>query len=158
MSNTLIAEKGEKSADLLHLEAFMPYRLAVLATLVSDSFSTTYSDRFGLTIPQWRVMAAIGHAPGSSASKICTYANLDKVQVSRAVAELVQRGLVRRDVDEADRRNMMLTFTARGWHIYENIVPVARDYEKRLLEGFSEDERAQLDRLITKLAERAAAL
>jgi len=158
MSNTLIAEKGEKSADLLHLEAFMPYRLAVLATLVSDSFSTTYGDRFGLTIPQWRVMAAVGHSPGSSASKICTYANLDKVQVSRAVAELVQRGLVRRDIDETDRRNMMLSFTAKGWRIYEDIVPVAREYEKRLLDGLSDTERSELDRLITKLAERAAAL
>ena len=76
----------------LLLQDFLPYRLAVLAKLVGAAFSQAYGERFGISNPQWRVLFALGRKPNCSASHVVQHAALDKVQVSRAVAGLIQMG------------------------------------------------------------------
>ena len=144
--------------DGLALDRFLPYRLSVLANTVSRAIARLYADRFGITIPEWRVLAILGdHGPATSA-EIRARTAMDKVQVSRAIQRLTASRLVSRRVDPADRRRASVAMTARGASIYREIVPLARSREAFLLDGFSEDERAQLDRLLERLGERAGAL
>ena len=56
----------------LDLENFLPYRLSILAQVVSEALHALYADRFGLTVTQWRVMAALGCTPGSCRSRSIT--------------------------------------------------------------------------------------
>ena len=140
-----------KDPESFHLEDFIPYRLAVLAKAVSTAFAKTYAERFGITIPQWRVMSAIGRAPNCSASSIVEHTALDKVQVSRAVAGLIDIGHVERRADEKDRRNSVPNFTKQGLDIYEQIVPAGRAFEERLMSVMSSADIAELDHLIDKL-------
>ena len=76
----------------LLLQDFLPYRLAVLAKLVGAAFSQAYGERFGISNPQWRVLFALGRNP-IVRPHVVQHAALDKVQVSRAVAGLIQMGL-----------------------------------------------------------------
>ncbi len=138
----------------LQLHDFLPYRLAVLAKAVGAAFSKTYGERFGITNPQWRVMFALGRAPDCSASYVVEHAALDKVQVSRAVAGLIEKGLVARSQDPADRRNSVLNMTPAGWRIYRQIVPEALAFEENLVEGLSDQENAALNSALEKLLER----
>lgn len=135
----------------LDLEDFLPYRLAVLAKHVSNTFSKTYGERFGLSISEWRVIAALGLYPNSSASIVSRYAALDKVQVSRALAGLIKRNLVNRTTDKLDRRNSILRLSKKGEEIYTQIVPVALQFEQELTDILSDKERLQLDNSLTKL-------
>jgi DNA-binding MarR family transcriptional regulator len=137
------------------LEDFIPYRLAVLAKSVSTAFSKTYTDRFGISIPQWRVMAAIGRKPNCTASGIVGYAAMDKVQVSRAVSALEKIGYLKRQLDVKDKRNSILHFTNRGRKIYHKIVPAGRAFERKLMSVMSAEDIYTLNRLITKLAAQA---
>ncbi|MEQ9643725.1 MAG: MarR family winged helix-turn-helix transcriptional regulator [Alphaproteobacteria bacterium] len=141
--------------DVLALERFLPYRLSVLTNTVSRALARVYQDRFGLSIPQWRVMAALGRFPGLSANEVAEKTAMDKVTVSRAVSGMLDRDLLARVVDTNDRRRASLTLAAAGAAIYAEIVPVARDYERRLAEMLSEEDQAALDRLLDKLTERA---
>src|SRR5471030_719714 len=74
----------------LDLDRFMPYRLSVLTNRVSHAIARHYSQRFSLSIPEWRDMAVLGQTPGLSAREVAARTAMDKVQVSRAVASLLR--------------------------------------------------------------------
>ena len=82
--------------------------MALLAESVSTAFSKNYAEQFGITIPQWSVMAAIGRDPHCKASSIVEHTAMDKVQVSRAVSGLMVMGHLKSHLDENDRRSTVL--------------------------------------------------
>jgi len=139
----------------LDLEHFLPYRLSVLSNTVSSALAGAYARRFGLTIPQWRVVAVLARSPGLSAAGVAERTAMDKVAVSRAVTGLARSGRVRRVLAAKDRRRSVLTLTARGRAVYRQIVPLALAYERRLLSELSPAERAQFDRLLGRLQKRS---
>jgi DNA-binding MarR family transcriptional regulator len=139
----------------LDLEHFLPYRLSVLSNTVSSALAGAYARRFGLTIPQWRVVAVLARSPGLSAAGVAERTAMDKVAVSRAVAGLARSGRVRRVQAVSDRRRSVLTLTARGHAVYRQIVPLALAYERRLLGELSPAEQAQFDRLLGRLQKRS---
>jgi len=142
----------------LELENFLPYRLSVLAQLVSDSLHDIYAGPFGLTVTQWRVMAALGRFAPLTASDVGLRIVMDKVAVSRAVAGLMKRGLVERATDRQDRRRASLRLNARGRAMHERIVPIALAYEVKLYEALNAEERAVFNTLTDRLFARAEAL
>jgi DNA-binding MarR family transcriptional regulator len=148
--------------ERLDLDRFLPYRLSVLSNKVSDAIARHYSDRFGLSILEWRVMAVLGQypkgAPGLSAREVARRTAMDKVQVSRAVAALVSSRHVQRDGDEADGRVTRLSLTTRGRAIYDEIVPLALHLEAVFLAALTPGEREMLDGLMQKLTKQIDSL
>jgi DNA-binding MarR family transcriptional regulator len=140
---------------VLDLEQFLPYRLSVLSNTVSSALAGAYARRFGLTIPQWRVIAVLARSPGLSAAGVAERTAMDKVAVSRAVTGLVRARRVRRLLAPADRRRSVLTLTARGMQVYRRIIPLALAYERRLLAELSAAEQLQLDALLARLQKRS---
>lgn len=143
---------------LLVLEHFLPYRLSVLSNIVSGRIAKSYERQFQLTIPEWRVMAVLGRFPGLTAAEVTERTAMDKVQVSRAVARLKQTARIEQRAVEGDRRARHLFLTEQGHDVYAEIVPMARDYERRVTQDLSAAERAQLERLLDKLSAAAMKL
>ena len=77
--------------DPLHLEQFLPYRLSVLANIVSATIAAAYAEKHQLSIPEWRVIAVLAREPGLSAAEVAERTAMDKVAVSRAVSGLLRR-------------------------------------------------------------------
>lgn len=148
---------SDGAPTVLELESFLPYRLSVLANRVSAAIAADYAERFRLSIPEWRVMAALGRFPGLSAAEVAGFTAMDKVAVSRAVARLLAAKRLLRSVAPDDRRRSVLRLSPAGERIYREIVPLARKHESRLAGALSEAERAELDRLLDKLLNSAAA-
>ena len=142
----------------LELENFLPYRLSVLAQLVSESLHDLYAEPFGLSVTQWRVMAALGRFAPLTASEVGQRIVMDKVAVSRAVAGLMKRGLVERATDRSDRRRASLRLSARGRAMHARIVPLALGYEERLYKILGGDERRAFDALLDRLFAHAKEL
>jgi DNA-binding MarR family transcriptional regulator len=142
----------------LDLDGFVPYRLSVLSNRVSSAIARQYSDRFGLSIPEWRVMAVLGGTPGLSARDVAARTAMDKVQVSRAVASLMRAKRVARGGDAKDGRITRLSLTKQGRAIYDEIVPLALHLEELLLSALGAEERRAFDRLLTKLARQVCLL
>ena len=138
-------------AGVLTLSAFLPYQLSVVAAMVSEGLARIYSDSFGISIPEWRVVATIGEFHSISAKVIGRHAHMDKVQVSRAAASLEARGLIQRRPNPSDRREAFLVLTTAGQAVYNNIVPLALSYVERLTSNLSFEEKIALDGLIKKL-------
>jgi DNA-binding MarR family transcriptional regulator len=149
---------GGGAAEGLELDRFLPYRLAVLAHGVSRALSEIYRERFQLTIPEWRVIANLGrHAP-TSANRLAERGSMDKTKVSRAVARLVESGLVTRESDPHDNRLLVLRLSEKGAQVYREIAPLALAWESQFLETLDAEERAVLNRALDKLQARADAL
>jgi DNA-binding MarR family transcriptional regulator len=80
---------------------------------------------------------------------------MDKVSISRAVRRLLEFGRIEREPNDADRRERHLRLTPAGQSIYDDIVPAALAYERRIRDALTPEENEALERLIDKL-EKAA--
>ena len=144
--------------EKLHLEGFLPYRLSVLSNTVSSAIAAAYFANFGLSIPEWRVVAVLAANPGLSAAEVTSRTAMDKVAVSRAVATLLAAGRLRRTTAPADRRRTHLALTPQGLRVYAQVVPMALEYERALVAPLSKRDRATLDRILRVLLGRAVEL
>ena len=145
-------------SQALALESFLPYRLSVLAQVVSQALHDLYAGPFDLAVTEWRVMAALGRFAPLTASEVGQRIVMDKVVVSRAVARLLKRGLIERAPDRTDRRRASLKLSARGRSVHARIVPLALEYEARLYAALDAEERRQFDALSDRLFIHAQAL
>ncbi|NNF15155.1 MAG: MarR family transcriptional regulator [Gammaproteobacteria bacterium] len=136
---------------LIRLSNFVPYRLATLSNKISSAIAVAYSARFSLNIPQWRILCILAEHPGISAREVAEKTAMDKVAVSRAVNQLLDRELLRRNFDSGDRRRSILELSDAGFEVYNQVAPYALEYERRLLSEMTEEDVANLDRAIDAL-------
>lgn len=146
------------TSDALILEDFLPYRLSILSHTVSTTIAQVYDKRFGLSIPEWRVIAILGRFPGLSAVEVAERTFLDKVAVSRAVTKLIRNGRIDRQFADADRRRSILNLSEEGQRVHDEIAPLALQFELDLLQGLGEEERAALDVIMDRLMARARSM
>ena len=145
----------EETGKNLILEDFLPYKLAILSHTVSGLVARVYDKRFGLTIPEWRVIAIVGRFPGLSAVEVAERTMMDKVAVSRAVTKLIKSGRIDREFADADRRRSILNLSEQGRQVHDEIAPLALKMEDDLLHGLSDDEVETLNSVIERLLARA---
>jgi DNA-binding MarR family transcriptional regulator len=125
----------------LELGNFVPFRLNRLASEVSEHLAGIYRERFGLDIPEWRVMATVGPTTaGCTAQYIASSTRMHKTRVSRAIAHLEERGLMTRVTRFDDRREMELRLTRTGQRMYSELVPLALERESILLASLTRDQ------------------
>ncbi|WP_440225568.1 MarR family winged helix-turn-helix transcriptional regulator [Dokdonella sp. MW10] len=136
---------------LLELETFLPYRLSVLSNTLSQAIARVYEKRFGLSITEWRTMAVLGHRADLSGREVAERTAMDKVAVSRALARLLEKGLIERGTAANDKRRSVLRLSEKGWEIYDQVAPLALEHEQRLLSHLSTDEREWLARILDTL-------
>jgi DNA-binding MarR family transcriptional regulator len=121
------------------LTAFLPYRMVVAATRASRGFAERYRAEFGLSIPEWRVLATLAQWGPVSVREINQIVDMDKSKVSRAAARLEASGLIAKRVHGGDRRLLEMTLTDEGRALMGRIEPIARAYEAELLARLGED-------------------
>ena len=164
------ATEGERSAEAgadelklgdlapLKLEHFLPYRLNVVASLVSQALSRIYADRYGIGVPEWRVLVTLGQYGMMTGKAIGAHSHMHKTKVSRAVALLEKRKLVTRRANRADLREAFLTLTPAGRAMYDDLAPTALEFARRLSDALDPTDRAAFERSIDRLTERSAKL
>jgi DNA-binding MarR family transcriptional regulator len=153
-------EQAQASADAapLKLEEFLPYRLNVLASLVSQALSRIYVERYGLGVPEWRVLVTLGQFGAMTGKAIGAHSHMHKTKVSRAVAELEKRKLIGRRANRADLRESFLSLSAAGRAIYEDLAPGALEFTRRLVEVVDPADRPAFERAMQRLTEKSRTL
>ncbi|MBA5779372.1 MarR family transcriptional regulator [Stappia sp. F7233] len=149
---------GSSASERLELEKFLPYRLNVLAEVVSQSLSRLYESRFGIAIPEWRIVATLGQYRRMTAKEIGAHSHMHKTKVSRAVAALEAKGLLARTPNDEDMREAFLQLTPRGEDVYKALAPDALAFSDALLDALDADEKAALEIILTRLTDRSIAL
>lgn len=142
----------------LELEKFLPYRLNVLAEVVSQALARIYESRFGIAIPEWRVVATLGQYVSMTAKQIGSHSHMHKTKVSRAVATLEQKGYLARSPNSDDMRESFLSLTPAGVEMYRELAPDALAFSKALLASLTAEERTVLETVLSRLTSRSLAL
>jgi DNA-binding MarR family transcriptional regulator len=142
----------------LRLDAYLPYRLSVASNAVSGLIARAYQDRFGLSVPQWRLICVLAEDGALTQGQIVARTVMDKVTVSRAAQGLLNRHLVVRSDHHADGRSHVLALSPQGRSLYAEIAPLALAYEAALIAGLSPEEVGVLKRLLSRLQRTAGQL
>jgi DNA-binding MarR family transcriptional regulator len=136
------------SDNALVLDRFIPFRLSFTSNLVSDTIAGAYEALFGLSIPEWRLVAVVAETGGVTQAAIGGRTRMDKVTVSRAASALVGRGLMARAANAGDRRSHLLRLTDAGRRLYAEVAPKALELEARIFAAF---DAAELDAFVAML-------
>jgi DNA-binding MarR family transcriptional regulator len=152
------ARQGSGAGTGLELDSYLPYRLSVASNAVSGLIARAYEDRFGLSIPQWRLICVLAEDGPLTQVQIVARTVMDKVTVSRAAQGLVKRRLLARSDNAADGRSHVLALTPEGQGLHAEIAPLALAYEAALISGLSPEEVALVKRLLLRLQTAAAQL
>jgi DNA-binding MarR family transcriptional regulator len=155
MSAEAHAPEGEGG---LRLDAYLPYRLSVASNAVSGLIARAYEDRFGLSVPQWRLICVLAEDGPMTQVQIVARTVMDKVTVSRAAQALTRRHLVARKRHAADGRSQVLALSGEGRSLYGEIAPLALAYEAALISGLAPEEVTLLKRLLARLQAAAGQL
>jgi DNA-binding MarR family transcriptional regulator len=142
----------------LTLDDYLPYRLSVASMAVSRLISRAYESRFGLKVPEWRLVAVIAEAGALTQQAIVVRTAMDKVTVSRAAQALERRRLVERTPNEADARSHRLSLTSTGQALYEEVAPAALKLEAELLKDLKATDVGYLKTQLRRLEETAERL
>ena len=121
------------------LSAFLPYQLAVASSRVSKAFADRYRVEFGLTIPEWRVLAHLSQAGSVSVRDIQARVDMDKSKVSRAAARLESAGLIEKRENPSDRRLLDMRLTPKGQAMMARIMPIAEAFQQEIIAKLAQD-------------------
>jgi DNA-binding MarR family transcriptional regulator len=119
------------------LSTFLPYQLAVVSSRVSKQFAERYRAEFGLTIPEWRVLAHLAQSDQVSVREVQARVDMDKSKISRAAARLEASGLIEKRANPEDRRLLDMRLTDAGRALFARIVPIANAYQAEILAQLS---------------------
>jgi DNA-binding MarR family transcriptional regulator len=135
------------------LADFLPYQLSVTSNAVSGRIAQEYRSRFGLKVPEWRVMAVLGDSGPMTQRQLTAFTLMDKVAVNRACKELEERGLASREPNAKDGRSHLLELTDAGRQMHGEIMPLALEMERRLFSNFSEEDVEAFRSLLVRIKE-----
>jgi len=145
-------QNASKTASTLDLFQFVPFRLNRLAAEVSAALASEYQTRYGLDIPEWRVLATLGFRDDAcSAQYIARCTRTHKSTISRAVTTLMQRQLVERVENEDDRREFALRLTRKGKALYQKLIPRLKRREQEILSCLAATERKVFANMLGKI-------
>ena len=136
------------------LSSFLPYQLSLTSNAVSGRIAQEYRSRFGLSVPEWRVMAVLGDAGPLTQRDLTRRTLMDKVAVNRACKVLEDRELASRTPNEQDGRSHLLALTEEGEQVHSQIMPLATEMERRLFDCFDAREQAEFRELLDRVRSR----
>ena len=138
----------------------MQDNIAFLATDVGRLFRKRFdvvSRQFGVTGPQWRVLAALKRTPGVNQGALAQWLEVEAITVGRMIDRLEKSGLVERHPDPQDRRVWRLFLADKATPLLDKLHACGQGVFAEALAGFSEGEhealRALLDRVRCNLSE-----
>ena len=106
---------------------------------------------FDVTPVQYSAILAIRLHPGIDQTALCNIVAIDRSTIGDVVGRLERKKLIRRMPGAQDRRTKLLTITAAGRKLLDDIEPAVQATQKRILEPLTAKERKLLVEMLEKL-------
>lgn len=117
------------------------------------------SRRFGVTGPQWRMLAALRRTPGINQGTLAQWLEVEAITAGRMIDRLEKSGMVERRADPGDRRVWRLFLTDAATPLLDELFGCATEVFDEALQGFAAAERdlllALLERVRANLLEES---
>ena len=133
------------------LSGLIGYALRRAQLVITADFNQTLAG-LDLRPGQFAVLILIDQNPGTSQSNVCDALGIQKANFVATIAELVNRGLVRRRKLETDGRTYSLALTTQGRSILEDAARLQSLHEARVIAQIGSEGRLQLLSLLERVA------
>lgn len=137
-------EAGRKRTDIAFL-------VAQLGAYAAERFGERAA-ALDFTRPQAGLLRLISREPGQSQQAVARRLGTPPSRLVALVDGLEQRGLIERRRNPGDRRNYALHLTAAGEQAMAALSQASLEHEQAISASLTEAERAQLSKLLSKLA------
>jgi|APCry1669188879_1035177.scaffolds.fasta_scaffold00340_6 DNA-binding MarR family transcriptional regulator len=137
------------------LDELLNYRLARILAKSSAPGIRLFEGMYGVSRREWRLVGLVAIYGAMSPSALATLAHLDRPCVSRAITELVAKGLLTRAGLPNDRRRAQVDITRKGKKLYEVVFPQVARINNSVLSVLSADQLTQLDTILDLLTQSA---
>lgn len=121
----------------------------------TDQMMTDALDKLDLTAAQGRLMAFLAHRgeQPTYAKDVEAEFHLSHPTVSGLLSRLEQKGFLELKTDPNDRRSKRIVISEKGMASHEQMHSVIMDNESRIVQGFSEEEKAQFAQFLHRAIE-----
>jgi len=134
------------------LDDYLPYLLNRAGARIAASFTEVVRG-YGITLPMWRVLAALGEAGGQRMGELARRTSMDASTLTRVIDGMEQRGIARRVREDGDARSVAVHATPEGGALTAKIIPLALTYEDVALAGFDAAEARLLKQMLVRVFE-----
>jgi len=148
---------SEFKLDEYALEKAVPYLLNRAGVRIGETFSKELV-KFNLTLPMYRVLASLLRIDAQRMTHLAEYTSIDISTLSRLIAAMERKKLVRRQPGETDRRSVHVVLEESGRDLGMRVAPLADLYERVALSNISADEIATLKRLLVQIYDNIGSL
>lgn len=108
-----------------------------------------------LSLPQMRILMEALNPEGVSQATLHKHYKIDPASITRTVQAMERDGLVVRRPDEKDNRFMRVYATAQGHNLAETLPARIANFERKVLQGFSDEEILQLHVYLERIWQNA---
>ena len=119
-----------------------------------DGFFDKALKSVGLNLAQWRSLAIIRRLETCTMSSLARYSTVERTTLTRAVDQLVSRGLVSRWTPEQDRRQVNLALSDMGEVTYGKAVEILKDRNQWVLQDIDPKRLRDATRVLQKSLRR----
>lgn len=140
-------------AGMLDLQGFLPFRIHRIATMIANSGSHLAMKSAKLGLREWRVLAVVGSAGECQQRSVTSFSAMDPATVTRAVRNLLDRGLIGQKVSSEDGRSNVLRLTAEGVALYSELARERLEFQEQLQQSMTDLEWLTLMMMLDKLDE-----
>lgn len=151
MANEINPTTGKRSAPSFIYGDLLFARIQNVSDSLMRKTDALLRTTVGISVNEWRVLAAIASTPHATAQIVVHETGLDKSWVSRLIQALSDRDLIIAEPDSSDGRRKRLTLTDQGKTVLETAITAVRGLQSKLLNGFSATEHEALPRLLSRL-------
>jgi len=99
------------------------------------------SRAYNITQSQYGCLRALREYPGVDQIALGRLVGLDRSTAAMVIRTLSGRGLIRRVVDDRDKRRMRLQLTAKGEQLLADMAPAAARAQERVMKGLPDASR-----------------
>ena len=131
----------------------MPGHLIRRVYQVSTAMFAEECGNLDLTPVQYAALVATRAHPRVDATRLCALIHFDRSTIGDVLDRLESKGWIVRRPSPKDRRVKLLSISAEGRRILEQVQPAVRRVQVRLLEPLSLNDRKIMVRLLTRLAD-----
>ncbi len=132
---------------------FLTFKLDLVKSEMISRANASYRSAVGLDVRSLRVLRVICHSEGITATELKEQTLIEKTLLSKLVADLIERKLVRRTIHPDDARHFQLWATAAGKRLRSTADELGQSMETEMLSMLSAQERSELNRIVDKLVD-----
>ena len=127
----------------------LPFLMADASRLFRRAFETRIR-AYGITGPQWRMLAVLVRHPGATQAAVAEMLEVEPITLSRMVDRLTEAGLVVRRPVEGDRRANALELTDKAEPLLAQMRETVEALTAETLEGFSTTETTDFTAFVAR--------